>query len=444
MRVNKILVALSAILPVALSASIPSPEGPCQPDTRMCRENGLLQCNYQGEWNLVRACGNTAVCTIDVDDPDDRGSCLETSCDNIGEERCLGNEWRLECNNEHQWKVVEACPVPGVCNALMNKTSCATKNLPPTYPGPPTPPQPEPCQTVEEVRCSKWSSGLHYIESCNYDQFWIARTTCGPQDFCMYWVPGKKVVSGKVKCISMAGIPPTVPPPKSLDSRSWISQGTPDAHKYCDTGTSRCSGNKRQECVDNVWKSTMCPKTSECVRHDDVVQCWMKPPTPPTVPEPCTPGDRKCDSDAYALMICGDNEMWHTEKKCTTYGDCITDSPGQAHCETGGVGPSNVQRQTNSTECAYGDWACDTHQRFMYKCAKNGTWSVPYQCSRAGGCQPEGPTDAFPKGRMTCAGFPNCEYMMYLYPTAGSPDAETKEKYRKSMCADEAVSGLSS
>jgi len=24
----------------------------------------------------------------------------------------------------------------------------------------------------------------------------------------------------------------------------------------------------------------------------------------------------------------------------------------------------------------------------------------------------------------------------------GSPDAETKEKYRKSMCADEAVSGL--
>ncbi|KAI4941665.1 hypothetical protein J4E91_010539 [Alternaria rosae] len=102
------------------------------------------------------------------------------------------------------------------------------------------------------------------------------------------------------------------------------------------------------------------------------------------------------------------------------------------------VKASRIERTAKQVviECTYGDWACDTHQRFMYKCAKNGTWSEPYQCSRAGGCQPEGPTSAFPEGRMTCAGFPK-----YLYPypdSRGSPDAETKEKYRKSMCADEA------
>ena len=436
MQFNKIFVALAMVLPVVFSASIPSSEQFCEPGTRKCDYNDVVICNPQGtEYWSDQSCSKTEICTIDTNNPDDHGHCIAT-CDIPGEERCLGNEWRVACNNEHRWKAIEACPAPGVCNTLMNKTSCATADLPPAPLPPGTPPQPEPCKTVTETRCSNWSNGLYRIEMCNYDQFWLAYGTCGSEEFCMHWVPGQYVSQGETKCVYDPEILSTAPPPKSLDSRSWISQGTPDAHEYCETGTSRCSGSKRQECVDNVWKSTMCPKTSECVKHDDVVQCWTKPSTPPTVPEPCTPGDQKCDSDAYALMLCGADEMWHTEKKCTTYGDCITDGPGQAHCETGGVGPSKMKRQTNSTECAYGDWACDSHHRFMYKCNSNGTWSVPYQCSRAGGCQPEGPTDAFPKGRMTCAGFPkylypypdnrvcetvkSCEYMQYLYLIAVS------------------------
>jgi hypothetical protein len=153
-----------------------------------------------------------------------------------------------------------------------------------------------------------------------------------------------------------------------------------------------------------------------------------------TVPEPCTPGDRKCDSNTYALKLCGEDGIYRTERKCATYGDCITDSPGKAQCQTGSAVPQKFKRQEDPPQCTHGDWACDTHRRFMYECAKNDTWLEPTQCSRAGACQPEEPTTSFPKGRAVCAGFPqylypddrvcetvkSCEFMLYMYCSAVS------------------------
>lgn len=145
------------------------------------------------------------------------------------------------------------------------------------------------------------------------------------------------------------------------------------------------------------------------------------------------PGDRKCDSDAYALQLCGKDGVYHTKKKCTTLGDCKTDRLGQAHCGTGSMDPPKFERHANSTQCIHGDYSCDTHRRFMFVCI-NGIWQEPIQCHRAGACQPVGPTPEYPKGNIDCIGFPkylypdnrvcetvsSCEFMRYMYCSAVS------------------------
>ncbi|KAG9195399.1 hypothetical protein G6011_520 [Alternaria panax] len=205
MRIPNILVTLVTVLPTVISTSIPSTED--------LRKNEPSQETLPTE-----------------------------ICDNIGEERCLGNEWRLKCSIEHRWKAFEECPEHGRCGALKNKTFCLTDSSPPMPPSPPSHPQPETCLRVGDHRCAKWSNGIHRIDVCYYDLFWASVDTCSPEEFCMYWVPGKELSLGEAKCTFISDVPPTGPLLKTLGSRSSISQGTLDALEYCIVvGETRCS-----------------------------------------------------------------------------------------------------------------------------------------------------------------------------------------------------------
>jgi hypothetical protein len=411
MRVNKNLVTLFTVLPAVFSTSIPTPRDLFKLGTQRCYDNDLEECS------------------VDRKHEPSQESIPTEICDNIGEERCLGNEWRLECSIDHRWKAVEECPVPGVCGALLNKTFCSAESLPPTLPSPLSPAgrplksvdsrsltsQGAPdalkhCDTVGEMRCS----GKH-VEECNTEYSWFSMERCDDAEECR-----QKEYHADCHPIAIS-IRPILP------SLTVIAE-------WCRTGESRCLGDVLQDCEKNKWKSTMCPKASKCVKHDHTVQCWVQPPSHSTVPEPCTPGDRKCDSNAYALMLCGKDETYHIEKKCTTPGDCMTDGPGQAHCQTGSMDPPKFKRETNGTHCTHGDYACDTHRRFMFQCDRNGTWRGPYQCNRAGACQPEAPSLQYPEGAINCVGSPkylypdnrvcetvkSCEFMLYKYCSAVS------------------------
>jgi hypothetical protein len=249
----------------------------------------LEECNIHGNYVLFQACSGTEFCTIDVHDPTSPGQCTEQDCfvepcqrsskqiiarapfvgrsdeplqenlpteicDNIGEERCLGNEWRLECSIEHRWKAFEECPEPGRCGAHENKTFCSTEHLPPAPSSPPSPPQLEACLEISDYRCAKWPNGLYRVDLCEYDLFWASIETCRPGEFCMYWVPGEELSLGQAKCTFISDIPPTVLPRKGLDSRSLISEDTSDALKHCNNvGETRCSGKKVEMCsIENT------------------------------------------------------------------------------------------------------------------------------------------------------------------------------------------------
>jgi hypothetical protein len=393
MRILDILVTVVTILPTVFSVRILLPETLCKTGTQRCHDNNVEECDPLGNYVPIQACSDTEFCTIDAHDPNTPGQCTEQDC---VVEPCLRSSHRAIARAPF----INDMPPTRSPSKNLESRSYISKGTPSVF---------EHCITAGEWRCSG-----KQVEMCSTENAWVKIESCSDTEEC-------RVEYNDARCQLIVA------------STLLILRSPTGIPEWCRTGESRCLGNVLQLCEQNSWKPTMCPNPSKCVKRDDVAQCWVELPFPSVVPELCVPGDRKCDSDAYALQLCGKDGVYHTEKKCTTPGDCKTDRPGQAHCGTGSIDPPKFERQTNSTQCTHGDYACDTHRRFMFVCI-NGAWQEPIQCHRAGACQPVGPTPEYPKGNMDCIGFPkylypdnrvcetvsSCEFMRYMYCSAVS------------------------
>jgi hypothetical protein len=266
-----------------------------------------------------------------------------------------------------------------------------------------------------EMLCKLGTKRCHdnNLEECGSHGNYFLVQTCTGTEYCAIDIkhpnaPGQCIPQG---CIQT---------PCSEKTKRW--RGAPEALYPCGKiGDQQCIGSQIQECTTQYrWLNTEgCDTAEECVEKDGRAHCAIIAAHSPSAcnPEPCTPGERKCSNDAYALYLCGEDKAFHMEKKCLTPGDCKTDGPGQAHCERGGIDPPKARRQTNST---HGDYACDKNRRFMFECTSEGKWMKPYQCSRAGACQPVNSTPEYPAGRLYCEGFPK-----FLYPDGDNRICET-------------------
>jgi hypothetical protein len=269
-----------------------------------------------------------------------------------------------------------------------------------------------------EILCKLGTQRCHNnnLEECGGHGNYFLVQACTETEYCTIDTRHPKALG---ECIPQD----CIKPPCSNKNKRW--RGTPDTLEACPkVGEQRCVGKQIEECgIERNWLNTEgCGSTEECVEKDGHAHCAIisTPARPTTVPEPCTPGDHKCDKHAYTLYLCGEDNIFHVEKKCLTPGDCKTDGPGQAHCQRGGIDPPKPRSPISGTKCTHGDYACDKNRRFMFECNSKGKWMKPYQCSRAGACQAMNSTSEYPAGRLYCEGFPK-----FLYPEGDNRTCET-------------------
>jgi hypothetical protein len=417
MRVPNILAVLAAALPLVLSASVPPPEMLCNLGSQRCHDNSVEECAGHGNYLLVQACTKGEYCAIDTAHPNALGECIPLSLDlssrvpppemmcKLGTQRCYNNKFE-ECGGHGNYFLVQACAANEYCTIDAAHPNALGQCIPQDCIQPPctekvkrwrgTPDALEQYPKVGEQRCKE-----KQIQECGIERSWINTKRCNASEKCVE-------KDGHAHCATIST--PNVP-------------GGPCPK----VGLQRCVGSQIQECgIERSWINTqLCDLAPKCVEQDGHAHCEIfstpaRPAPTTSVPEPCTPGDRMCSKDAYTLYLCGEDNIFHTEKKCLTPGDCKTDGPGQAHCERGGTAPPNIRSLTNGTECTRGDYACDRNRRFMFECNNQGKWIKPYQCSRAGACQPINSTVEYPAGRLYCEGFPK-----FLYPEGDNRICET-------------------
>ena len=174
------------------------------------------------------------------------------------------------------------------------------------------------------------------------------------------------------------------------------SDNLPATETCANVDKQRCTTRGHQTLIEKCSQNhewvveKACPKSGTCIEYNGWALCsgggTPPPPLPtPLAPEPCPPGDRTCDSSYYTLLKCGEDKLFHAEKKCMTPTDCKIDGPGQAHCERGGIDPPKAKRL--EPVCKAGDRACDHEGWHVFDCDKDGQWQLYEQCAFEGACR---------------------------------------------------------
>ncbi|KAF1850417.1 uncharacterized protein K460DRAFT_422869 [Cucurbitaria berberidis CBS 394.84] len=260
-----------------------------------------------------------------------------------GAQRCHKNDLE-ECNAQGQFKLMQACTKHQVCTisktGTHDRVGCLSSQ-PTSIPGPVTPtkrsesiPAPEMCHDVDQQRCITHGDGKG-IEKCSKKHQWVMEKVCQTPGSCIEH-------DGQAVCSSTRPVSPRGHIPETCVT----------------TGSKRCNGITIEECdVEHRWISKeVCYKTGRCEQQKGDAYCRPRF-FPPMALEPCTSGERTCDTNAYILMKCGDDHIYTIEKKCTTPGDCKIDGPGQAHCKQGGIDPPMAKH--DELVCKSNGLACE-------------------------------------------------------------------------------------
>jgi hypothetical protein len=398
---------LVAALPLAYAQqTLLPPDDTCSAGTYRCDHNTLQTCNKNGDWETTKQCTKTAYCFAQ-DTINGGGDCHplvgsnDKQCSTANEHRCdtntNANTTTLQvCSDHGYWQTVKECSKYERCqvnHSTANSTGCIT------------------LIDNSKSQCMKHARRCHenVIQSCDVSGQWTDRLLCDDSQLC---IDNCRRIGCKPYCMNLAQL-------FVIDSEEDASPQESQSigfEKCTQVGAERCAHrpDRGQKCQaqwsgELGWVDTsLCKPLSSCIESDyqgnQTTSCVPSTSSVPTPipqatypPEPCTVGDYNCSSDFYTLLLCNATQKWQTNKKCTTPGDCKIDTPGQAHCELGGIDPPQLS-QRNPTyppePCLIGTYNCSPDLTSLLICTPFRLWDTYKKCAAPATCTLDSPGKA--------------------------------------------------
>lgn len=440
----------------------------------------VQKCSEGHQWYVVKVCPDyqpicveshgSAACRSRYPPPKRSGDISSReSCDTIDAESCStlgGAQTVVKCGIDHRWHIVKLCPdYTPICVESNGVAGCRSKYPPPKRSE--AIPAPEMCGIVNSHRCLT-VDGKDYVQNCGTHHQWVVEKECPSLTPTCVEGGGHASCSGEEPTPSPVLSRGYIPPPPASNHSSVAAPPipTPLSPEPCTPGVQTCDSSYYTllKCGDDKLFQTelKCLTPDDCKIDTPTTAHCKRGGTPPPKPkvrsvqpeEPCTPGTQICDLSFYSLLKCGDDQLFHTELKCATPGDCKIDSPTTAHCEQGGLPPpkANVKRSVNTQPtCKPSSTTCSTTRQHLFKCSGDGKWVLYEQCAYDGACKMSATThqavctkDLPPSFNEGCeeTQFRACEMGVYEYCKTESN--KTPADCQEIMCGYEDVSSLPS